>query len=301
MDKFNKVNRATSTKFRNLIRLGEVGIIVIAAFGLFILAGIHGEVLQRYAGSDYAAVIAAVLVDQTNDERATDDLPPLEPNILLTVSAQLKANDMADQSYFAHVSPSGLSPWHWFEQAGYRFSYAGENLAVNFRDSGSVTRAWMNSPTHRDNIINNNYSQIGIATATGQYKNQRSTYVAQHFGTPYGPQRDYSELESLLGRPVTAAEKSQAIADAENLIAAVGQVGVVDKLMVQPDRIYGTLFLLLMIVVLALSFRSYLRCQTRTNQRQILLQSALAVAILIILFAATMFLLDTEVVAGGIN
>jgi hypothetical protein len=96
----------------------------------------------------------------------------------------MKANDMATKGYFAHTSPEGLSPWYWFKQAGYDFVYAGENLAVNFSDSAEVDKAWMNSPGHRDNILNTKYTEVGIATANGMYQGRPTTFVVQEFGRP---------------------------------------------------------------------------------------------------------------------
>ena len=60
--------------------------------------------------------------------------------------------DMAEKSYFAHTSPEGLTPWYWITLAGYRFSLAGENLAIDFTESEDVENAWMNSPAHRASI-----------------------------------------------------------------------------------------------------------------------------------------------------
>ena len=91
---------------------------------------------------------------------------------------------MARYSYFAHSSPTGITPWYWFTKSGYRFIYAGENLAINFSDSGAVNQAWMNSPGHRSNILNINFTEIGIATAEGMYQGQPTTYVVQMFGKP---------------------------------------------------------------------------------------------------------------------
>jgi hypothetical protein len=123
-------------------------------------------------------------VDETNQNRVENSLPALQLSPLLQAAAQDKANDMATKGYFAHTSPQGLTPWYWFEQVGYSFDYAGENLAVNFSDSQDVTNAWMNSPEHRANILSVNFTQIGIATAQGIYNGQPATYVVEEFGTP---------------------------------------------------------------------------------------------------------------------
>jgi hypothetical protein len=132
----------------------------------------------------FGIIIANALVDGTNSNRVANDLPALTVNPLLQEAAQEKANDMSKNSYFAHTSPAGITPWYWFENVGYDFSYAGENLAVNFTDSQDVTNAWMNSPEHRANILNVNFTDIGIAMATGTYEGQPATYVVELFGTP---------------------------------------------------------------------------------------------------------------------
>jgi Cysteine-rich secretory protein family len=132
----------------------------------------------------FGTILASALVDQTNANRTTDNLTPLRFSPVLQAAAQMKANDMAANSYFAHTSPAGITPWHWFDEAGYKYMYAGENLAVNFTDSQDVTNAWMNSPGHRANILNNNFTEIGIATAEGMYKGESAIFVVELFGTP---------------------------------------------------------------------------------------------------------------------
>jgi uncharacterized protein YkwD len=132
----------------------------------------------------FGIIEANVLVDETNQNRVTNGLPDLQVSPLLQEAAQEKANDEASKGYFAHTSPQGLTPWYWFQQVGYSFDYAGENLAVNFSDSKDVTTAWMNSPEHRANILNTDFTQIGIATAQGIYNGQSTTFVVEEFGTP---------------------------------------------------------------------------------------------------------------------
>lgn len=148
-----------------------------------------------------ALVLPKVLVDYVNQDRIPLNLKTLAINPILQKAAQMKANDMASRGYFAHKSPDGLSPWYWFEKAGYDFSYAGENLAVNFIDSVDVNQAWMTSPSHRENIINGNFTEIGIATAEGTYKGRSTVFVVQLFGRPA-----LVETTSIL--PVASSPKS---------------------------------------------------------------------------------------------
>jgi len=131
-----------------------------------------------------AAVLPAVLVDLTNESRAESEQNTLNVNPLLQVAAQAKADDMATKGYFAHTSPEGVAPWYFFSSAGYIFSHAGENLAIEFYDSKDVHDAWMDSPKHQANILNNNFSEIGIGTARGMYEGRNVLFITQFFGTP---------------------------------------------------------------------------------------------------------------------
>lgn len=131
-----------------------------------------------------SAVLPAIVVEETNEERADGAIAPLQRNATLDRAAQLKAEHMAELGYFAHYAPDGTSPWHWFRSTNYTFAHAGENLAVHFNDSREVVRAWMNSPTHRANIMNGNFAEIGIGVAEGQFEGYNTVFVVQMFGTP---------------------------------------------------------------------------------------------------------------------
>lgn len=131
-----------------------------------------------------AAILPKVLVLATNRERQSMDLSELTESELLTAAAQLKADDMAARSFFSHVNPDGKQPWYYLDEVGYKYNAAGENLAVNFVQSKEVHKAWMNSPTHKANIIQPKFSEIGIATAKGIYKGQEVEFVVQFFAKP---------------------------------------------------------------------------------------------------------------------
>ncbi len=131
-----------------------------------------------------SAVLPGVLTSLTNEQRLQNNAPILTENQLLVNAAQLKANDMASRGYFSHNTPDGKTPWYFLEQAGYKYSQAGENLAVNFFESIDVANAWMASPTHRANIVKKEYTEIGIAVASGVYEGRSAVFVVQFFGKP---------------------------------------------------------------------------------------------------------------------
>ncbi len=132
-------------------------------------------------------ITADKVVSLTNQERQKNHLPPLRYNSLLSTSATLKAKDMFSNDYWAHTSPQGKSPWDFFQEANYQYSVAGENLAKDFYDTQSLLKAWMNSPTHRANIVNDKYQEIGIGVVNGVLGGVKTTLVVEHFATPLNP------------------------------------------------------------------------------------------------------------------
>jgi hypothetical protein len=133
----------------------------------------------------YSSEITAQKVfDQTNNERVKAGLPPLKYNSVLSESAAKKAKDMFADNYWAHTAPDGTTPWDFLKSVGYKYSVAGENLARDFYDTESLLKAWMNSPTHKANIIHSKYQEIGIGVVNGTLGGIKTTLVVQHFGTP---------------------------------------------------------------------------------------------------------------------
>ncbi len=167
-------------KCREMIPLKILLVVVVV---LAIIVGTNSKIRSGVVDS-LSAIYASVLVNLANTDRATKNISELKVNSLLQVAAQMKADDMAAKGYFAHNTPEGFTPWYWLDRAGYKYKYAGENLAVNFVESADVHRAWSASPTHWLNIINPKYTEIGIATSTGMYKGMQAVFVVQMFGSP---------------------------------------------------------------------------------------------------------------------
>ncbi len=160
-------------------------------------------------------ITAEELLNATNAERIKYDLPPLQTNDLLMQAAAAKANDVFAKNYWAHYAPDGTSPWFFFQQAGYQYVFAGENLAKDFTDSQSVVNAWMNSPTHRDNILKADYQEIGFAIMEGTLQDQPTVLVVQLFGRQEGsvlaqeqPVARYQEQVQAPAETVKVAQKT---------------------------------------------------------------------------------------------
>lgn len=159
----------------------KIGIAVLVL--LLFIVGVTPN-LRSNALDSLSAIYASVLVNLTNQNRLNANISELKVSSVLEKAAQMKADDMAAKSYFAHNTPDGKTPWYWFDEAGYKYVYAGENLAVNFEESSGVETAWMNSKGHFLNIMNPKFTEIGIATSTGIYKGRTAIFVVQMFGAP---------------------------------------------------------------------------------------------------------------------
>lgn len=158
---------------------------LFVAFFLIYQFGINFFLLVQPAILGFASNITPEsVIELTNQQRLEKGLPPLTLNSNLNQAAQLKAGDMFAFNYWAHNSPSGRSPWSFFKEAEYSYLYAGENLARDFMNSEAVVNAWMNSPTHRENVLNGNYQEIGLAVVDGTLNGVETTLVVQLFATP---------------------------------------------------------------------------------------------------------------------
>lgn len=128
------------------------------------------------------------LLNQTNLERKKHKLSSLTINEQLTEAAQAKADDMVRKDYWSHNSPDGKTPWSFISGSGYQYQTAGENLAYGFRGAKETVKGWMNSPDHRDNILNSTYQEVGFGVAsTPDYQNNGpATVVVAEYAQPIG-------------------------------------------------------------------------------------------------------------------
>ena len=151
----------------------------------FILAQVFLPSVSASTGSilGYASNINVLdLLKFTNERRLEQGLDPLAIDTQLSEAAKLKAQNMFEEQYWSHTSPSGNDPWVFFSQAQYSYLYAGENLARDFADSRGVVEAWMNSRSHQDNILNSKYQDVGFAVVDGKFNGFETTLVVQLFG-----------------------------------------------------------------------------------------------------------------------
>jgi hypothetical protein len=188
----------------HLLRRTGVLVVVALTLGVFTFGYVQRTLLfsDRMLATIYPTLVATL----SNKNREDIQLPALAYSPLLEEAARLKAEDMKIKGYFAHVSPEGVEPWHWIKAAGYNYEYAGENLAINFSDSADVTKAWMDSPGHRANILSKNFTEVGVATVKGFVDGRRTIFVVEMFGSPAKDMLTSTEVISGTNDATTASE-----------------------------------------------------------------------------------------------
>ncbi len=133
--------------------------------------------------ADLATIISGDVVLLANTARVEAGLPALQVDPILSAAAKVKGEDMLRRGYFAHQSPDGRQPWEWIDRGRYDYLYAGENLAMDFTSAGAIHRAFMASPSHRENILDAHYADIGVAVVSGQMDGRQVDLLVQFFGT----------------------------------------------------------------------------------------------------------------------
>ncbi|OGM08431.1 hypothetical protein A2W13_03745 [Candidatus Woesebacteria bacterium RBG_16_36_11] len=164
--------------------LHSSSLLIIASLLLFFQLTLY---LLPKTGIKILGYASRISVDEivrlTNEKRAQAGLSPVEFNPSLSTAAKAKGDDMLAKDYWAHVAPDGTQPWKFFTDAGYKYRYAGENLARDFSDASTAVEAWMASPTHRDNVLSSKYKDIGIAVVEGDLAGVDTTIIVELFGT----------------------------------------------------------------------------------------------------------------------
>ena len=171
-------NTACISSFSNR-RIGEkdppkrVGAIAWCCLSTLLLA------LALLTGVSTAARAADVsgyerqVVSLVNAERAQYSLPALTLNSDLSAYARVKSDDLRAGGYFSHESPTYGSPFAMMRSFGVSYTYAGENIAMGYDSPAAVVSAWMNSPSHRANILSASFTQTGVGyAANGGYWTQ---------------------------------------------------------------------------------------------------------------------------------
>lgn len=173
--------------------------ISIFALVLVVLSPYHFA--KRSVLGSTTNISSASLLDITNNERQNNGITELQVNTLLEKAAQLKADDMQKRNYWAHQTPDGKDPWIFIASAGYNYAKAGENLAYGFNDSKAIIDGWLNSPSHRKNLLDSTFTEVGFGiTSSNNFNGDGpATIVVAMYGLPANQAASISPTMDVLG------------------------------------------------------------------------------------------------------
>jgi len=160
---------------KHLVRYG-IALVAVKAIMVAILFGFP-------SGGFLYELSSRVILDSMNAERSSYSVATLAFNDRLYNAALEKAHDMITNSYFEHTSPAGVTPWYWIKKNNYVYTYAGENLAMDFYNVNDLMKGWMDSPTHRANILQKKFKDAAVAVAEGNMDGRNTTVVVVMFGS----------------------------------------------------------------------------------------------------------------------
>lgn len=162
-------------KLKNVLKISVfAGFIVLALVLTSQLGSVSAQGNTRYYPS----------LDLINELREAKGLKKLHWNDKLALAAENKAIDMDQNNYFDHISPEGIKAWDFISSAGYKYSKAGENLAIDFKNLSEAMIAWEKSPTHMANMLSENYSEFGFAQKRIDIGDEAGYVYVQLFGKP---------------------------------------------------------------------------------------------------------------------
>lgn len=159
----------------------------ILSYKAFIIYGLILLLLRLILGTlpaEGAAVETNTLMNLINQERDKRNLTTLSVHQSLLRAAYEKSQDMIDRDYFSHIDPDGNYVWGKITSAGYTpYKILGENLAIDFSTSEGMIKAWIDSPTHRANLLHPEFVDQGLSALFGDYQDRYTNLTTSLFGT----------------------------------------------------------------------------------------------------------------------
>lgn len=248
------------------------------------------------SAAEFSTITSRRILELTNAERQKGGVPILMRNAELDRSAMMKAQDMLSHNYFAHNAPSGTTPWEWFKRVDYIYTFAGENLAMNFSEAEDALAAWMDSPSHQANILNANYDELGVGVAVGEINGQQTTLVVQHFGKSYLSSLAQGFGKGEAGQAPAIAGSTQASAESVE-IALKGQ----NKMSFRERLIYyAEKFFLAMLIFVVINLTLTIFIRIRVQHKPIIMHSLLVIAIGLFTYLIKLHFIE-QIVGGTIS
>lgn len=200
----------------HLIR--RYGLMLVIAIAIALQFGYNftqtGSVLGRVINITSTGLLAS-----TNEKRAEAGVTILRVDEKLSHAAEKKAQDIISNQYWDHISPDGVEPWDWLDETGYAYEVAGENLAKNFTTAGGVVSGWMNSESHRENMLNPRYTEVGFATVSGNLDGRPATITVALYAKP-------ATVTSAFSNNSHIASAASGVSSDNSKLSLVARIGI---------------------------------------------------------------------------
>ena len=176
---------------------------VSALLFLLVITGGHLSAAAQDESTKYSAAEAEIeMLKRINDFRQENGLHPLVLSEPLGIAAERKASDMAKRDYVAHVSPDGQDPQELLDEVGYDYNTAvGENIAAGHQGTEATFKQWLNSPEHREIMLDESFTAVGIGRAHNAQA-EYGWYWAAEFAGEVGTQPEACDSATPAATPL---------------------------------------------------------------------------------------------------
>ncbi|CAN5388190.1 hypothetical protein BH10PAT3_BH10PAT3_7060 [soil metagenome] len=200
-------------KVRKTLRFLPATLLFAAAFGVHSMpvAGVAAGRTNSRVLSYATSMNNSDLLSQTNSQRSSNGVASLNLNAQLNSAAQAKANDMVSRNYWSHNTPDGEEPWAFMARAGYQYKTAGENLAYGFDNGADTVTGWMNSPPHRQNLLNSSFLDVGFgfANSANYVNNGEQTIIVAMYGAQLSQPAAVAPAQTQQSSPPSQVQTNQ--------------------------------------------------------------------------------------------
>lgn len=163
-------------------KISLIILIFLAVASLYCTAFNEGNYAMAVSNSQQTKTEYQEIINLTNEARQKYGLPELKYNPQLAQIADSRISDMKNKHYFAHINPDNKGLKYFVEQADYNYLIVGENLAINYYDSQEVVQAWLESPSHRENILKPTFNEIGLSSDEIKINGNKNFVIAMILG-----------------------------------------------------------------------------------------------------------------------
>jgi uncharacterized protein YkwD len=151
--------------------------------------GMHTRLQNVERNAPYASLDTIQVYSLINAYRKEQGRQPMTVNPMLEQSARAKLYDMILEHYWSHNDKNGVEPWHFLKEQGYKYTFAGENLAHGFTSAQTLVDGWKASPGHNKNLLDTNFTEMGLSYMCGalqlneQSSQENTCLVIMHYAS----------------------------------------------------------------------------------------------------------------------